>query len=122
MHVCLKLKEVLSHLQEDIRGIREISVLEKDGTLLCRFPEKKNGDSVPDMLELIQNGSCCSRIGEVNGVVLKGKNHFLAHYAVPETEIFLSIYGDSSINLGLMNSGARSTCSRIQEIMYIPSD
>jgi len=64
----------------------------------------------------------CAELGDMTGLILRGKEHFAACYRIPDMDAVLGMYGTSGVNFGLLNSAARSACCRIREILYVPEE
>lgn len=122
MSECKRIRDVLKRLAADIHGTEEIAVLREDGTIVCRFPEKSENAVIftADLLAGIGEDMPCADMGDMTGLILKGKDHFAACYRIPDTDTVLGLYGKFSVNFGLLNSASRSACSRIREILYVP--
>ncbi|MGE0085992.1 MAG: hypothetical protein AB7S75_16410 [Desulfococcaceae bacterium] len=124
MSECECIRDVLEHLAADINGTEEISVLREDGTVICCFPEKSENAVIftVDLLTGIGEDISCKDMGDMTGLILKGKDHFAACYRIPDMDTVLGLYGKSAVNFGLLNSASRSACSRIREILYVPEE
>ncbi len=121
MSECERIRDVLKHLVADIHGTEEASVLEEDGTIVCCFPEKSENAVIftVDLLAGIGEDMPAD-MGEMTGLIIKGKEHFAACYRIPDMDTVLGLYGKSAVNFGLLNSVSRSACARIREILYVP--
>jgi len=119
---CELILDVLARFIEDMHGTEEVSVLREDGTIICRFPEKSENAVIftADLLSEIGEDMPCADMGELTGLILRGKDHFAAYYRIPDMDAVFGLYGKSGVNFGLLNSASRSVCCKIREILYVP--
>lgn len=115
------LMPILQELHTRIADLEEIVILRRDRTLLASINQKDSDLSAATILTELANltDEMCDTLehGVATEAMVKGKNRFLAIYALHEADVLLGISGQSTVNFGLLNSGCRTAIEKIHKIL-----
>jgi len=115
------LTPILEDLQARITGLEEMVILRRDRIVLASISQKDSdliatalltefADLTDEMCDTLEHGFATEAI-------VKGKDRFLAIYALHEADVLLGISGRSTVNFGLLNSGCRTAVEKIHKIL-----
>ncbi|PID56389.1 hypothetical protein CSB45_11950 [candidate division KSB3 bacterium] len=115
------LHNILSKLKTYVDGVEYAVIILSDGTQLAELPPLE----MPGIAALLKDfgkiaQQLCQQleIGSETESLIKGKKRFLAVYGSSK-HILLGVVGQSSVNLGLLNSGARKALEKIEAMLSV---
>ena len=115
------LEEILQYLDSHIEGLEQIVIIQRDGTLLAQCSSGETDDNISEALATFADRAdeVCREFerGANTEALIKGKHRFLALYCTRGATTLLGMIGKATVNLGLLNSGARKAIEKIEALI-----